>query len=278
MIELLSLGEEITKNVIDFQMEIRKTYYFMKDGFEIIENRIKEADDYYKEFEFEIDWLRNNLDKIRTQDPIAIRVRSLLDKIDMVARLYEFADTQQELAYRMAHVFMIAIYEAFIKELFKKLYNFDSYLMISKRYTSKKIKRMSPNELEELISKKLRKIGNVDKLNKTLSKPDFNIDVNAKFPKWSGLRENYYRRHVIIHNHGIYDRDYVNKTNSSKKLIGTEIETDLQYIKDLAHNICNFIAFLGGQIMGSYAFSISGKNIEEQAKEILNKLDKHKKV
>lgn len=111
------MGDDLTKNLIDFQMEIRKAFYFMKDGFKFIENRINEADKYHKEFEFDIRWLMNNIKKLKNADPTSVRIRNELTQIDTVARMYEFADTQQELAYRMAHVFMISIYEGFTKEI-----------------------------------------------------------------------------------------------------------------------------------------------------------------
>lgn len=273
----MTLGNELNEDLHKFLNEIRKTFYFMKEGFKNIENRFKEADIYKKEFEHDINILEKNVSKLKGSDQFAKRLRQSLQRIDTLARIYEFADTQQETAYRMAHVFMISIYEGFTKVIFQKVYRNNPELMTSRKYSLSIITSMNSNELEELISKKIDKVANVDILESLLNRADIAIDIINNFSKWNDLKENYYRRHVIVHNHGIYDKKYVDNTNSSNTLIGTEIKTDYEYIKQLAKNICGYMAFLVSNFLSLLSLTISVKSIEEDAKDILHKLKKHTK-
>ncbi len=277
MVKSLSLGDELNEDLHKFLNEIRRAFYFMKEGFKNIENRFKEAENYKKEFEHDIDYLKKNLSKLKGSDPVAKRLRGSLQGIDTLARLYEFADKQQEIAYRMAHVYMISIYEGFTKVIFEKIYRTNPDLMTSKKYTLSKIQSMKTSEFEEIISKKIDTIANVEQLEVILNRSDINIDIINNFPLWNGLKENYYRRHVIVHKHGIYDKKYVDKTNKPKSIIGTEIKTDYEYIRQLAKNICGYMAFLVGNFLSLLSLSISVKTIEEDAKDTLQKLKKHSK-
>lgn len=275
MVYFLTLGDNLNNYLIEFQNEIRRTFYFMKEGFKNIKKRFKEADQYKKEFEYGLSLLKRNLQKLKNQGNFAKRLRGIVQPIDILSRMYEYAKTQQEIAYRMAHVYMISIYEGFVKEVFSDIFMNYQHLMVDSKHSQITIKKMTHSDLNKLILKKTKYIANVDELETLLNNPNLNIDINKKFSKWNSFRENYYRRHVIVHKHGTYDEKYVKNTNMSAKLIGTQLKTNFAYIKELANNVCDLMGFLISQILSTFGLSISGKDIEDTAKESIKRLKKH---
>lgn len=275
MVYFLTLGDDLNNYLIEFQNEIRRTFYFMKEGFKNIKKRFEEADKYKKEFEYDLSLLERNIQKLKNQDNFAKRLRDIVQPINILSRLYEFANIQQEIAYRMAHVYMISIYEGFVKEVLSQLFINYQDLLVDAKNSLNTIKNMTQDDLNKLILKKTKYLANVENLEILLNHPNLKIDINNKFSKWNSFKENYYRRHVIVHKHGIYDGKYVIYTNMPNKLIGTEIKTDFAYIKELANNVCDIMGFLISQILSTFGLSISGKDIEDTAKDSIKRLKKH---
>ena len=67
-------------------------------------------------------------------------MRGIVHPINILSRMYEFTNTQQEIAYRMAHVYMISIYEGFLKEVFSQLFISYQDLLGDAKNSSNKIK------------------------------------------------------------------------------------------------------------------------------------------
>ena len=254
---------EITKLTI---MDIRKAFYFMKEGFDNIKLRFEEAKDYEKEFKYYIDMLEKDPSILEEKTPRGERFRDMKEKLFILSSMYKFAFEQQEVAYRMTHVFIISIYEASIKQLFKIALNEDDSLLLDDRSV---IEALSKEEKTKIIKKKLGKLANVDKLHKFM-KDRFKVDIST-FSKWVDFREAFYRRHIIVHNHGIYDKQYLKKNRYPASLIGTEIKTDFDYIEKLHDNAIQFIGYLRNKILTRFGWGIigTGTNIEE----ILDKID-----
>ena len=82
--------------------------------------------------------------------------------------------------------------------------------------------------------------------------------------------ESFYRRHVIVHHHGIFSKKYIDKTNESKSLIGTELTSTFDDIKKMANDTCDLMGLLTGHILNHFRWSISGKPLNPE--EILAKL------
>ena len=103
----------------------------------------------------------------------------------------------------------------------------------------------------------------MDKLHDFMQKR-FEVDISY-FSGWVAFREAFYRRHVIVHNHGIYDEKYQQNTRCHASLTGTKIKTDFDYIEKLHENTIQFIGYLQKLILTRFGWGIVGKgtNIEE---------------
>lgn len=213
---------EITRLTI---MDIRKAFYFMKEGFKNIESRFEEAESYEEEFEYDIDVLEENPSILEEKTPRGERFRDIKEKLFVISSMYKFAYEQQEVAYRMTHVFIISVYEAAIKKLLRIAHSEDSSLLAVDRSA------LSEEEMTKEIKKKLRSLANVDELHDFMQKK-FGVDIST-FSEWADFREAFYRRHVIVHNHGFYDAKYQEKMHCPASLIRTEIKTDFDYIEKL---------------------------------------------
>ena len=248
---------EITKLT---NMEIRKAFHFMKEGFDNIKFRFEEAKDYEKEFKYYIDVLEKDASILEEETPRGERFRDMKEKLFILSSMYKFAFEQQEVAYRMTHVFIISVYEASIKQLFKIALNEDDSLLIDDRSV---IEAWSKEKKTKIIKKKLGKLANVDKLHEFM-KNRFKVDIST-FSKWADFREAFYRRHIIVHNHGIYDEQYLKKIHCPASLIGTEIKTDFDYIEKLHDNAIQFIGYLRNMILTRFGWAIidTGTSIEE---------------
>jgi len=247
----MTYGNQISDLRTLAHMEIRKAFDFMKEGFKNIESRFQEAREYEEEFKYYIEKLKKDPSITEEKTPRGKEFREMLEKIDIVARMYEFANNQQEVAYRMTHVFIISVYEAFIRSTYKIILNKDKTLLVNKK----------PSE-------KLNEIANVDALHKFMN-DDFKTDISS-FPGWSVLREGFYRRHVIIHHHGIFSERYRRKMNCPASLVGIEFKTDFKYIENLKDSMIDFIAHLSTQILMHFSWGITGR--ARTAPEIIEKI------
>jgi len=223
-------------------MDIRKAFYFIKDGFNNIKSRFEEAEEYEKEFKFYIDSLSKDPSILKEKTPRGDRFRDAKEKLFIVSSMFKFAFDQQEIAYRMAHVFIISIYEASIKQLFKVVFDVDQSLFV-----------------EDSIDK----IVNVDNLHSFMIRK-FEVDI-SDFSEWGDFKEAFYRRHVIVHKHGTYDEKYQKKVGCHASIIETKVKTDFDYIEKLYKNTIGFIGYLQKLILTRFGWGVVGRgtNIEE---------------
>ena len=84
---------------------------------------------------------------------------------------------------------------------------------------------------------------NIDKVKKML-KDSFDIEIENSFNNWESFRENYYRRHVIIHRDSKIDKDYIEKKLNLKVEKGLEIKNDLRYIERCIENCISFVEYI----------------------------------
>ena len=253
-------------------MKIRKAFYFMKEGFHNIESRFKEAKNYEEEFKYYIELIRKNPKILSEATYRGSEAREMLKRIDIVARMYEFANDQQEIAYRMTHVFFISVYENHIRQLLKTVLNHDHSLLVSRNYTFADISSKSADEIKELIKSRLDNLVNVHNLEKFFD-DKLGIKISIIFSGWDSFVENYYRRHIIVHHHGIFSQRYIDRTNGPASLLGTEIVSTFDYIKEMAKNTCTLMGLLTGHILSKFGWSITGKPLDPD--EILAKIKRN---
>ena len=150
----------------------------------------------------------------------------------------------------MIHVNLFTYFEAFNKDFFLEVFlsNPKSLLKSSvakKKGESDKIldykKILDFSTYEEIIFhmsyKQVEKYAhlNIDKFNSEL-KSKFDIDLTINFKNWDELRENYYRRNVVVHNKSRISKIYAFKMNCEDE-IGHGLRSNSNYIKSVGNNI-----------------------------------------
>ena len=89
---------------------------------------------------------------------------------------------------------------------------------------------------------------------------NFQINLEEDFKLWLDLRENICRRNVITHNMGGIDQQYINCINDPNstlkdKMVGIDIEHDLDYIKKSNDTVDKYIVFTFKEIAKFYNFT-----------------------
>ncbi|GAH61596.1 unnamed protein product, partial [marine sediment metagenome] len=135
-------------------------------------------------------------------------------------------------------IYLIAIFEAFNKDFFTELFSNMPNLEIN--FTSWNIDYLS-NQLKN------------DK--------NFQIDLSTSYSSWVDLRENFYRRHIIVHNNGIINQKYASKIGLSSKFIGDEVGNDFEYLESCCKNVCDYMEFLYNTIINKFQINISNQSL-----------------
>jgi len=150
--------------------------------------------------------------------------------------------------YDMAVTHTIALLESFLSDFLVAIFTLRPNTLKSGNtatyedilsFSSKKelIRHLASNRAEKILEGDLYH-DVADELNKT-----FSIDI-SKFDKFNIIHEAFCRRHIIVHNDGITDKEYCRKIPNSKK--GEQLSTDLKYIETLFTTIGQFIDYLDG--------------------------------
>jgi hypothetical protein len=128
--------------------------------------------------------------------------------------------------YNMAVTHTIAFFESFLKDFLISIFTlrpktlksgnmatYEEILSFSSR--KKLIGHLASNRADKILEGDL--YANVsDKLNKT-----FSIDI-SKFDKFNIIHEAFCRRHIIVHNDGVTDKDYCEKYSTQKEVRGSQ--------------------------------------------------------
>ena len=140
----------------------------------------------------------------------------------------------------------IAIFESFLSDFLTAIFTLRPNTLKSENtatykdilsFSSRKklIGHLASNRAEKILEGDLYR-DVADKLNKM-----FSIDI-SKFDKFNIIYEAFCRRHVIVHNDGVTDKEYCKKIPNSK--IRMHLSTDLQYIETLLTTMGHFIDYL----------------------------------
>lgn len=113
----------------------------------------------------------------------------------------------------------------------------------------------SINEIYEFLAlKEIEEFGyqNIDEFANYLVKK-FKIEIEEYFGLWNQLRENYYRRNIIVHNSDKISELYVKKMKLDNSMIGQEAKLlDYEYVKKCFKNIYNCIYFIEGKFIKKF--------------------------
>ncbi len=184
-------------------------------------------------------------------------INSLNKKKDKFDKLgfdpFEKIDLIKEHMLKMGLIYLFSLFEAFNKDFFQILFFNKPYLMKSKnkKLDYETLLSFSEiNELHEFLShKEVDKYGynDINDLSKLLLE-DFNINLEDDFEYWKGLRENYYRRNIIVHNDGKISRIYLNKLDLPDEQLNIELKSDNMYLGECCRNIQNYMTFISDSI------------------------------
>ena len=156
---------------------------------------------------------------------------------------------------KMAHIYLMAEFEAFNHDYFTKLLVYKPQLMIKPSKSMKKTFTLTFEQIIEyqseealftgMIEKFISNIpSNIDLFGTKLLDLCFNIKVSTHFQKWENLRESYYRRNAIVHNKGRYSENYIKNMNLNFDLLNKEIDIDIDYLRDSYELLIKYIKFV----------------------------------
>lgn len=187
--------------------------------------------------------------------------KSSLEEFNKVWSPIGKLNLQRRAFLNMIHVNLFTYFEAFNKDFFLEVFlSNPKYLLKSseakKKGESDKIldykEILDFSSYEEIIFhmsyRQVEKYAhlNIDKFNIEL-KSKFDIDLIINFKNWDELRENYYRRNVVVHNKSRISKIYALKMNCEDE-IGHGLRSNSNYIKSIGNNIDKYIDFIYGKI------------------------------
>ncbi len=172
--------------------------------------------------------------------------------------------------FKMIIVSCLSIFEAFNKDFFKILYSLRPENLKRKDKVDLNYEELidfsSMGALfEELAMREVDQFGrsSIDKLVKELKKKH-KFDLTKDFKKWNPLKENYYRRNIIVHNKGIISKDYIEKFEEYQiKDIGKELDLSFDYVEDCISNVWDYIMFILKKIGDKNKLEIDYQNIDD---------------
>ncbi len=139
---------------------------------------------------------------------------------------------------KMTLVYQFSLFEACLKDLFRKIYEYKPELLRSnsKNLTNKEI--IDSQTREELLIKMIDNevdwwgYQSIDKIAKRIISR-FNINLKRDFKSWRELREANYIRNIIVHNSGIINEKSCKKLEYDPSRIGECIDINTEYIEKI---------------------------------------------
>lgn len=114
------------------------------------------------------------------------------------------------------------------------------------------------NSLNELHKEVAKKYINNDFSNKSFDdkwcilNEKFNINFKSLDIKKNEIIEIHQTRHIVIHNNGVVDKDYIKKVNNSKFNVGDKRTLEKKYIKKSTHKLLKLILYISKQLQKNF--------------------------
>lgn len=261
----MSLGVELQDIQFKYQDQIELltdimsfTQYFMeqrdKELREFLEKEgVKER---YLDFLNLVDWSENQ------PEGTGFQVKTDHMDVSFYHKLLEETNPKKSLLMKMTLIYLFAIFEAFNKDFFFKLYLSKPELMKRDQKQISYREALDFTSLEELhktiAEREVDKIGriDVDELAKML-KNKFNINLEEDFKYWNVLRENYYRRNIVVHNNVKISEVYLKKMNLPAEKLNQELDIDPGYVHFCSYNIGAYLDYIFNKIKDKFNLNIS---------------------
>jgi len=187
-------------------MERKKLAFHLASNVRLYLEELQEIYSFQKEvYKFFTKTYSNHLDK----DHLSFKIFKEIDK--------HFLGERNNQLFKMIIVSCLSIFEAFNKDFFRDLYTFKpEYLKRKKKVNLSYEELIEFNSMETLYEglarRKVDKYGrmSIEEFAEELEKK-YKFDLTKDFTKWKALKENYYRRNIIVHNKGDISKDYTKK-------------------------------------------------------------------
>jgi hypothetical protein len=156
---------------------------------------------------------------------------------------------------KMAHIYLMAEFEAFNHDYFTNLLICKPQLMIEPVKFLKKPFTLSFEQIIEyhnqealyieMVNRFISSIpSNIDLFITKFLDPCLNIKFSTQYQRCESLRESYYRRNAIVHNKGRYSENYLKNLNLDPNLLNEKIEVDIDYLENCYEALINYINFI----------------------------------
>ena len=165
---------------------------------------------------------------------------------------------------KMAHIYLMAEFEAFNHDYFTKLLICKPQLMNGPvKYFKKKTFTLSFEQIieyhsqealfTEMVNKFISNVpSNIDLFITKFLEPCLDIKFSTHYQKWESLRESYYRRNAIVHNNGRYSKNYINNLNLDLNMLNKQIEIDNDYLENCYETLISYIKFIHNLIVNLF--------------------------
>lgn len=157
----------------------------------------------------------------------------------------------------MTHIYLITNYEAFNRDFFYELLK--DRIELIKPYLNKLKKEIELSDIIEftnikdlhsyLVEMYIEKLpSNINAFSSIFLEKVFKIDIADSFPNWNSLRENYYRRNIIVHAKGRVNANYLKIIKPCNFKLGDIIENDLDYLESCFNNVHHYFSFIKQEV------------------------------
>lgn len=248
----MSLGVKL-KSILGYYREqitlvmdvMFSTYYILKNEYIQIRDLLN-SEDYkksYTEYTKIMDQLENSAEG--TGIYLSKQHHEMLEKHREMRRNIP----KSEHLMNMTLVYLMALFEGFNKKFFQ-------ILLINKPEQMK-------NRKKKINYEKLVEFDSIDKLHKYLAEEitnklgykdidkfknflaeQYTINLDKEFENWEALRDNYYRRNIIVHNNGRISELCIKKLNISPDLLNSKPIMDIDYLTGASNNLKSYMDFI----------------------------------
>ena len=162
----------------------------------------------------------------------------------------------------MTLFYLMALFEGFNKNFFLTLLINKPEQMKSRKKTvnyEKLIEFDSLKNLHKYLAEEMTdKFGykDIDKFKNYLSK-QYNINVDTEFENWEALRDNYFRRNIIVHNNGRISEICIEKLKISPDLLNSKPIMNIDYFVEASNNLKSYMDFIFINIKDKFKLNTS---------------------
>jgi len=248
----MSLGVKL-KSILEYYKEqitlvmdvMFSTYYILKNEYIQIRDLLTSED--YKKRYTEYIKIMNQLENSAEGTGIQLtkQQHEMLEKHHQMRRNIP----KSEHLMNMTLVYLMALFEGFNKNFLLTLLINKPEQMKSRKKTVNYEKLIEFDSLENLhkylAEEMTDKLGykDIDKFKNYLSK-QYNIDLDKEFENWEALRDNYYRRNIIVHNNGRISELCIKKLNISPDLLNSKPIMNIDYLAQAFNNLKSYMDFI----------------------------------